>query len=194
MGLLNCLRAMEVVGMKSNSVTYRTSWAFQILGFIFIFFGGVILFGLLFPGCRMSSMIGMCMVCLFTGVIFMMLGFAMITFQKTVTVNNEAEKLEVVESSIFGYRRSCIHFSEISEIEISKECQTILGNASELFVIRVYVSKLDNQGIKHFSKVVKIFETDIEDEARKAAECFTRLKNIDIIYGYVGNKRLRASY
>lgn len=192
MDFFYCFKAMEIENIDDKTVTYRTSSAFMFFGFLFVFFGVAILLNLLFPGCNIASMLGTCVFCLCTAMSFILVGLAMITYKREVNVNLEAKKVEITNSSILGYKRSCIHFSEISGLEISKDCQSILGNAGEIFVVRVYVSNFDYQGIRHFSKVVKIFETNSEKEAREVAEYFTRYQNIDIINSCASRRKISA--
>lgn len=190
MGVLNCFKAMEIEEVNSDSVTYRTSIAFQIIGAIFLFFGVAILITLIFPGSIVSSMFGLSIVCLFAAMAFLLIGVAMITYQKTVSVDKVNRKIEITDSSILGFHKSNIHFSEISGIEISKDSETFLGDESSLFVVRVYVSKLNIHGIRQFSKVERLFETANEYEARDVADYFAKLQNVQVENSYSRKGRL----
>lgn len=184
MGVMNCFKAMEIEYSNESSVTYRTSIVFQIIGAIFIFFGIAILITLIFPGSIVSSMFALSIFCLFAAMTFLLIGFAMVTYHKTVSVDKLNKKIEITDSSILGFHKSNIHFSEISGLEISKDSETFLGDESNLFVVRVYVSKLNIHGIRKFSKVERLFETANELEAREVADYFARLQNINVENSY----------
>ncbi len=190
MGVLTCFKAMEIEECSANSVTYRTSIAFQIIGAIFLFFGAAILITLVFPGSIVSSMFGLSIICLFAAMAFVLIGFAMLTYHKTVSVDKTNKKIEITDSSILGFHKSNIHFSEISGLEISKDSETFLGDESSLFVVRIYVSKLNIHGIRQFSKVEKLFETANEIEARQVADYFAKLQNVNVENSYTRKSRL----
>lgn len=190
MGVLTCFKAMEIEECSSNSVTYRTSIAFQIIGAIFLFFGAAILVTLIFPGSIVSSMFGVSIICLFAAMTFVLIGFAMLTYHKTVSVDKGNKKIEITDSSILGYHKSNIHFSEISGLEISKDSETFLGDESSLYVVRIYISKLNIHGIRQFSKVEKLFETANEIEARQVADYLAKLQNVNVENSYTRKSRL----
>ncbi|MBP5467736.1 MAG: hypothetical protein J6Z11_00660 [Candidatus Riflebacteria bacterium] len=184
MCVLNCFKAMNVEYTDDNLAIYRTSRAFSILGSLFTLAGVVILIKLLIPGSCASSLFGLCIFCLFVALGFILAGILLISFHKIVKVDKNNSRIEISESSITGYCRNTIDFSDISGLEISKDSENLFGEASGLWIVRVYVSKIGKDGLRHFRKVEKIFATDRLDEARIVADYFARIENVDIVKSY----------
>ena len=190
MCVLNCFKAMNVEYTDECLAIYRTSRVFSVLGGLFTFAGVAILLKLLFPGSCASSLFGLCIFCLFVAIGFILAGIILISFRKIVKVDKNNSKIEIIESSITGFSKSSIHFSDISGLEISKDSENVFGEASGLWIVRIYVSKIGKDGLRHFRKVEKIFATDCLEEARIVADYFAKKENVDYVSSYPRENKL----
>ena len=184
MSVWNCFKAMNVEFADDSLAIYRTSRASSVLGSMFTLAGVSILIKLLLPGSCASSMFGLCIFCLFVALSFILAGIVLISFRKIVKVDKANSKIEIVESSITGFSKSAVHFSDISGLEISRDTSdssSVLDEATGLWIVRIYVSCYGKDGLRHFRKVEKIFSTDSVDEARSVADYFARIENVEII-------------
>ena len=181
MSVWNCFKAMNVEFADDSLAIYRTSRASSVLGTMFTLAGVSILIKLLLPGSCASSMFCLCIFCLFVAITFILAGIVLISFRKIVKVDKRNSKIEIVESSITGFSKSAVHFSDISGLEISKDSANVFDEPTGLWVVRIYVSCYGKDGLRHFRKVEKIFSTDCFDEARNVADFFARIENVEII-------------
>ena len=181
MSVWNCFKAMNVEFADDSVAIYRTSRASSVLGGLFTLAGVSILIKLLLPGSCASSMFELCIFCLFVALFFIIAGIILFSFRKIVKEDKANSKIEIVESSITGFSKSAIHFSDISGLEISKDPSDLLDDATGLWIVRIYVSCYGKDGLRHFRKVEKIFSTDSVVEARNVAEFFARIENVEII-------------
>ena len=190
MCVLNCFKAMNVEYTDDSLAIYRTTRAFSILGTLFTLAGVIILIKLLLPGSCAQSLFGLCIFCLFVAVGFILAGIILISFHKIVRVDKRDSRIEITESSITGYSKTYIDFRDISGLEISKDSENMFGESTGLWIVRVYVSNIVKDGLRHFRKVEKIFATDHLEEARIVADYFARIENVDIVDSYPENNKL----
>ena len=188
--MLNCFKAMNVEYTDDSLAIYRTSRASSALGTLFSLAGVIILIKLLIPGSCASSLFGLCIFCLFVAVTFILAGIILISFCKIVRVDKRNSKIEITESSITGYSKTSIDFNDISGLEISKDSENVFGESTGLWIVRIYVSNIGKDGIRHFRKVEKIFATDHLEEAHLVADYFARIENVDIVNSYAKNNNL----
>lgn len=181
MSVWNCFKAMNVELADDSLAIYRTSRASSVLGTMFTLAGISILIKLLLAGSCTSSMFELCIFCLFVALAFILAGIVLISFRKIVRVDKANSKIEIVESSITGFSKSAIHFSDISGLEISRDSSGVWDETTSLWVVRIYVSCYGKDGLRHFRKVEKIFSTDSISEARNVADYFARIENVEII-------------
>ena len=189
MSVLNCFKAMNVEYADDNLAIYRTSRASSVLGTLFTLAGVSILIKMLLPGSCASSLFELCVFCLFVALAFILAGIVLISFRKIVKVDKKNSKIEIVESSITGFSKSALHFSDISGLEISRDSADLFDNSTSLWVVRIYVSCYGKDGLRHFRKVEKIFSTDSIDEARNVADYFARIENVEIINSFPQNQK-----
>ncbi len=193
MSVWNCFKAMNVDFADDSIAIYRTTRASSVIGTLFTLAGVSILIELLLPSSCAHSMFTLCVICLFVAVAFILAGIILISFCKIVRVDKKNSKIEIVESSITGFSKSAVHFSDISGLEISKDSENVnlFDEPAGLWVVRIYVSCYGKDGLRHFRKVEKIFSTDSFDEARNVADYFARIENVEIINSFPqGQKKL----
>lgn len=181
MCFLNCCKAMNVEFSDDSLAIYRTSRAFSVLGVLFTLAGVGILIRLAMPSSCLQSLFGLCIFSLFVAICFIVAGIILISFHKIVKVDKRNSKIEIIDSNITGYYKSAIHFGDISGLEISSDSDKVLGKSSDLWEVRIYISKIGKDGLRHFRKVEKIFSTDCYHEARYVADFFAKIENVDII-------------
>lgn len=192
---LSCFKAMSVEYTDEYLSIYRTSRVSTVLGGLFALAGVGILIHMLLQGKCASSMFALCILGLFVALGFILAGIVLISHHKIVKVYKNNSKIEVIDSSITGYSRSSIHFSDISGVEVSEDSDMVLGEPSGLWVVRLYLSKIGKNGLRQFIKSEKIFATDRKDEALVVRDYFAHIENVVIVnYSNVSNKFSLSAY
>ena len=191
MSVFNCFRAMNVEHVDDSVAIYRTTLASSVLGLLFIFAGLGILIRLLLPGSYLNSMFGVCVFCLFVAITFIVIGLVLFTYKKRVVIDKANRKFEMLDASVLGFRKTAFGFDEISGIEISEDSECAVYEESGLWLVRIYISKLEPDGYRRFSRVERILATAQLHEAKEFSENIARICNVEIVYSYAEQKALR---
>ena len=163
------------------------------MGTLFALAGLGIFIHMLLQGKCASSMFYLCVIGLFVAVVFLLVGIVLASFHKIVKVYKKEAKIEVMDYSITGFSQTAYHFSDISGVEVSLDADRVLGEVSNLWIVRIYISTIGKNGIRQFRKSEKIFASFNKYEAQIVADYFAQIENVSIVHYSASENKLSLS-
>ncbi len=187
MGALSTFKVMKSEDFGGDTITFRTSRVCSVLGFLFLVAGlGIIL--QLWSGKHLLTMPWFCVICFVVSLGFIMAGLILVSYRKYVTLSKTAQKIELTESSILGVRATAFHFNEITNFELTKDCECLFSTHANLWVIKAYVEHGKSISVE------KLFASISPVEAKKAAETLSFCVGRELVISCKPNERLIFSH
>lgn len=183
MGTFSTFKVMKVEESEDDVIVLRTSRVCGVLGMLFILAGLGILFQL-YVGGQFASLFVFCLFGLMVAVAFLLAGLVLVTYRKIVTVSGQSEKITLLESSILGVRTAAYDFAEITNVELTRDCECILANHARMWLVKLYICHGDSVTVE------RIFATVSPYDAKQAAENVAFAADKELIISCLKNEKM----
>ncbi len=177
MGIITALNGMKIYEREQDLISFRTSIGERILGCLFLL-AGLFMSIYMFVSKFFNVMRGFCFFGFAVAMVFMLIGFILVTHKKSVLVDKRLRRVEIEESCTFGCRVAIIHFDEIIKFELSKGLDKILASDVGVWVVKAYVRRVGCQGLC----TEKVYHSMSLQEAKEVAELLSYACNKEVIF------------
>lgn len=183
MGTLSSFKVMKVDESEDDVIVLRTSRVCGVLGMLFILAGLGILFQL-YIGRQFVSLFAFCLFGFMVAVAFIIAGLVLVTYRKNVRLCKQSKKISLLESSILGVRTTAYDFDEITNVELTRDCECILANHARMWLVKLYVCHGDSITVE------RVFATVSPYDAKQAAESIAFAANKELIISCLKNEKM----